>query len=427
MFGELGQSADLVHHLSFLERARAQRERERELESRLALAGYLVARLTARVLVVDPEGDTEDADALRWQRDSTRRYLDELPADRPEVAHLAGIIAAIEEPVARRESALRIGLMAYAYFLEHEGRLEEALDVLGLTAQAYGDALAPPEFVRMALTAARLNRLLTRWDSALGLYGTASEAAVACGDRAAALRARLGQAAVLRGRGNLPAARDEVERVLREAESEDRGDIVCDAWLDLGAICGREGRRFDALDASYQAFSRCEDPLQQMRILGDLGVALLEVGAQDVARIALGIVAASQASFTVRTNALLELLDLESQSGDRLAFERRRQGAALVVERMPPSMALDFAYKSGIGLVRFGNLERGRRQLVEAQRLAELHRLNEWYFRLDSVLANLNGCGPSHVPATAEPLAVEHEPAVWAMAAGLKAFAGAAR
>jgi hypothetical protein len=156
-------------------------------------------------------------------------------------------------------------------------------------------------------------------------------------------------------------------------------------------------------------------------------VALLEVGAQDVARIALGIVAASQASFTVRTNATLELLDLESQSGDRLAFERRRQAAAAVEERMPPSMALDFAYKTGIGYVRFGMPERGRRQLEEGMRLAETHRLNEWYFRLEAVVAHLDGCGAPETPAVAEPLAVEHEPAVSAMAAGLRAFAGAAR
>jgi tetratricopeptide (TPR) repeat protein len=412
--------------VSFLERARVQRERQLELESRLALAGYLVARLTARALGVTAGVDAETLESLRWQRESTRRYLEELPAERPEVAHLSGIIAATEPAPRSCAPALNLSLTAYAYFLEHEGRFEEALDVLALAEAAHIEPISAPEYIRLALTAARLHRLLARWDRATGFYATASEAAAAAGDRAAVLRGRLGQAAVLRGRGNLPAARQEVEAVLCEAEAEARCDIACDAWLDLGAICGKEGRRFEALDASYQAFRRCEDPLQQMRILGDLGVALLEVGAQDAARVALDIVAGSQASFTVRLNATLELLDLESQSGNRLAFERRRQAAAAAAERMPPSMALDFAYKTGVGFVRFGMLERGRRQLEDGLRMAETHRLNDWYFRLEAVLANLDGCAAPQAPAIAEPLAEEHEPAVWAMAAGLRAFAGAA-
>ena len=35
-------------------------------------------------------------------------------------------------------ASLRLSLMAYAYFLEHEGRLEEGLEVLGLAVRTHG-------------------------------------------------------------------------------------------------------------------------------------------------------------------------------------------------------------------------------------------------------------------------------------------------
>ena len=61
-------------------------------------------------------------------------------------------------------ASLRLSLIAYAYFLEHEGRLEEALDMLALAVRTHGAGGARrPEFAASALFAGRLNRLLARW------------------------------------------------------------------------------------------------------------------------------------------------------------------------------------------------------------------------------------------------------------------------
>jgi len=68
-------------------------------------------------------------EGVLWQLDAVRRHLRELPADSPESAHLHGITDAI--PVGSQSLAsLRLSLMAYAYFLEHEGRLEEGCATL---------------------------------------------------------------------------------------------------------------------------------------------------------------------------------------------------------------------------------------------------------------------------------------------------------
>ena len=110
----------------------------------------------------------------------------------------------------------------------------------------------------------------------------------------------------------------------------------------------------------YQAFLRTGDTLQRMRVLGDLGTGLAELGVFAVARMAFEIVADSKSSFLVRTNALIELMELESAAGNRLAFERRRAAAQALRDRMPPSMAADFLFKLGVGLARFGQVGRAR-------------------------------------------------------------------
>ena len=62
----------------------------------------------------------------------------------------------------------------------------------------------------------------------------------------------------------------------------------------------------------------------------------------------------------VRANAFLELMDLESSVGNRVAFERFRVAAEEHDGRMSPSMAVDYQYKVGIGLGRLGQLRRAR-------------------------------------------------------------------
>jgi hypothetical protein len=371
--------------------------------------------------------DSDEVEGFSWQLESSRRYVDELPPTQPEVSHLNGILTAVAD-IPARESDLRVGLTAYAYFLEYEGRFAEALDILALAARAYGENVSSCEFVRLALMAARLNRLLAQWDAALAAYAVAEQGAAVLGDVPAGYRARLGRAAVARGRGDLPGALAAVEAVLAEAQRLGLRDICGDAYQDLGAIYGKLDRPVEAVQMTYQAFLHTEDQLQQMRILGDLGTGLLDIGAKDVARIALEIVAASNASFSVRTNAILELMTLEANAGNRVGFERYRQQAEAAAERMPPSMAVDCCYKVALGFAHFGQIARAQRVIREAQALAEAHRLNEWYFRLERVLDELatRGQPPADERAARRlPAEADYAPAVAEMESGLREFSAA--
>jgi tetratricopeptide (TPR) repeat protein len=360
----------------------------------------VVARLVDRLLS-GLEG-VEAQDGFAWQLAAVRRHLADLPGDAPESAHLRGIADAVPaNPVPT--PALRLCLTAYAYFLEHEARLEEALDILGLASRAHGSSVPPAEFAAIALFAGRLNRLLARWGAANTCYERAEDAARSVSDMVTTLRSRLGRCGVLRGQGNLPLARASTQAVVEEAGKLGLREVQAMAYSDLGSVCANQGLHEEAVQANYQAFLLSEDQLQRMRVLGDLGICLLGVGARETARLAFEIVTESNTSFMVRTNAVLELMELESSVGNRMAFERRRAQAEEVRDRMPPSMIADFMFKSGVGLTRFGRFKRAKDFLSDGLRLAEEHRLNLWYFRFEKELNALEVLAASASPGAREP------------------------
>jgi tetratricopeptide (TPR) repeat protein len=422
LFEEFGSSADVLAHAPFLERARIEREHGREHPARLALGAYVVARLVDRLLS-GLEG-VEAQEGFSWQVAAVRRHLAELPAEAPEAAHLRGIAESVPgEPTPT--PALRLCLTAYAYFLEHEARLDEALDILGLAGRAHGAAVPAAEFAAIALFAGRLNRLLARWSAANTCYERAEDAAMANSDMVTVLRSRLGRSGVLRGQGNLPLALSNTRKVVEEAGQLGLTEIQAMGYADLGAVHSLQGAHDQVVVANYRAFTLSEDSLQRMRVLGDLGVGLLNLQAYESARLAFEIVADSNTSLLVRTNALLELMELESKVGNRLAFERRRGEAEAVRDRMPPSMMADYHHKAGVGLARFGRRKRALEFLQAGLRLAEAHRLNAWYFRFEREIAAMEGSEQhtAQETAPATPATFISSPAVEEVALGLREYA----
>ena len=402
---------------SFLDRACLERAREREDSARLALGAYVVCRLVNSMFMRD--GSAESDEAFEWQLGAVRRHVRSLPGDTPESAHLSGISQEVSSSP-EAQSGMRLGLTAYAYFLEHEGRLEEALDVLSLAARSHGGSVPAAAFASTALFAARLNRLLARWSQATKCYFAAERAAEQANDAMMQLRARLGRGAVLRGMGNLPMARAIGEEVAQAASTANLPEMQALAYTDLGAVYSVEGKKIEAVQANYRAFRLTEDPMQRMRILGDIGVYLVELCAYDAARVAFEIVLGSKTSFLVRTNAILELMELESSVGNRMAFERRRTAAEEVADRMPPSMLADYHFKAGVGLARFGQDARARIILTTGLQISETHRLNAWYFRFDKMLAQLNA-GKAREPAPATDW--QTSPVLKEVAVGLREYA----
>jgi hypothetical protein len=419
LFGEFGSSADVLVHAQFLERARVERERGQDLSARLALGAYVVARLIDRLL--EQASGPEAQEGFLWQLEAVRRHLEGVPDDAPEAAHLRGITESVPAS-GENLSNLRLGLIAYAYFLEHEARLQEALEILALAARTHGQEIPAQDAASVALFAARLNRLLAHWDVANASYAVAESAAATAKDQVMLLRCRLGRSAVHRGQGNLPAARAQAEAVARDAGAAGLGEVQSMAYADLGVVLGLQGHPVEAVQAMYQAFVLSEDAVNRMRVLGDLGIALLEIGAHDAARLAFEIVSSSNTSFIVRTNALLELMDLESAAGNRMAFQRRRTEVEEGRDRMPPSMVADYYFKAGTGLARFGQAARARELLTTGMGVAEEHNLNTWFFRFERVLAGLE-TGKAPEPHRPQPAVATWSPAVEEVTIGLREYA----
>lgn len=415
---------DSTSFAPFLNRARTEREQGRDTASRIALGAYLGARLVDRCLGLSNAAD--DVEGFQWQADSTRRFLGELPATEPEVAHLVGIIESVGSDPVHRDAVLRMALVAYAYFLEHEARLEEALEVLRLGGLTYQSEIPPVDLATLSLFVARLNRFLARWDRANRAYNMAQQVGHEVRDPTTVMLARIGLATVFRGQGNLPVARAGLEQIIAESDSPELREIHGRAWSELALVLSNQGMIHESLIAKYQALLAIKDNLLRFRVLGDLGISLRELGAYNEARQCFDMVLASNPSLIIRANTCIELMEMESATGNRLAFERYRQEARAFEDRMPPSMAIDYRYRIGIGFARFGKEVKARSTLREALVLAEAGKLNEWYFRVDRVLRGLTLCQdhPELKSATAD--ATEVAPAVARVSAGLREIAAGA-
>ena len=407
----------------FLNRARTQREQGRDEDARIALGSYLVARLVDRSLSITDAPD--DQEGFRWQFESTQKFLQDLSTAEAEVSHLLGIVDAVESDPKHRDAVLRMALVAYAYFLEHEGRLEEGLEALGLSARTYRADIPAVDLATMSLFVARMNRMLARWDRANSAYSSAEKAGSEIRDSSTVMLARIGLAMVLRGQGNLPAARRGLEEVLVATETPELREVHGRAWSELAVVSDKQGFALQSLQEKFQALRALRDEMSRTRVLGDLGISLREIGAYSAARQCFDMVLSSDPSFIIRANTCIELMEMESALGNRLAFERYRQEARTYEDRMPPSMAVDCRYRVGIGFARFGKDARARATLREALVIAEAAKLNEWYFRIDRVLRSLELCQdhPDLKATMAE--ATEMAPTVAEVSAGLREMAAA--
>ena len=417
----LSQRADEHRHASFLERAQVERG-ENEARGRVALGAYLAARLIDRLQRSD--GSPDEEEAIRWQRETTREYLADLPAEDGEALCVSLIVDAAAGPVDARLPSVRNALLRYSTFLERESRAAEALDVLQLSAASCRGPIPPAEFCELALTAGRLNLMLARPEQAADAFLAAEEAAREAADEAALLRARLGETGIARLRGVLSRARAGVEHVISEARGRPGLEPVAgDAYVELGAVLQRAGRPVDALRAIYEAFGRAADPDERMEILCRLGEGLAGLGEADAARSAFELVAASGAGRAVRVRALVGAMDLASSRRDRVTFERARGAARELVGRLSGEARVNFLHQSAVGLARFAQHGRAMAAWREALAVAEAHRLVTWQRTIERVVSHLAECLPEGAPDSSD---AELAPDLALLAADLRHLAALA-
>jgi len=350
------------------------------------LGAFLTLRLIDHFAADQGEPHRE---ATSYQITATGEFLDDLYPSTPEVTHLREIVRVAATAIAESDRRLLFApLLAFAYWLEQELRLDEALDVLS-TALRLSDGRDSEEEVAAHLTQGRVLRLRGEFDAARSSYHRCGQIAAKLGDDHSVLLSRIGHAVVLQRVGNLP----ESERVLREVVAQAHGlgdrDAEARACHDLGGTLYFGGRAREAIPLLYRAYELHQSPLRQARALSDTGSLLIEIGCYEAANHAFRLVLSNHPPREVRIRTVLELLELSALVRDRISFERWRQELAHRREQLAPDEQVDFELKSGCGLGQFGLAGPGEKHLRAAVKLAEQYGMGERIFHAEEKLKEL--------------------------------------
>jgi tetratricopeptide (TPR) repeat protein len=384
-----------------------------------ALGGFLTMRLVDQYAW---ERARPPQEALDYQIKATRDYLGDLRPRTVETNHLLDIVATADK--VRTIDGRRLfwaPLLAFAYWLEAELRLDESYDVLE-TAERLGTESEPhEELIAMHLQRARVLRVSGRFDDSREGYVRAGQLANAHGDTRSEFRSRIGRALILQSTGNLPEAERMLREVLDEARATNDQEAEAHALHDLGVTYDFMGRPSDGIPLVFRAFELYEQHTQRLRALSDLGLLFKDRGAPAAADEAFLLVLESDPPPQIRFNTVNELIETAAMRGDRMAFERWRKE----VESAPPTspyMRVDLELKLGTSYGRFGLVDRGRSHLEAAIELAERHDLNQLVFKAEAALHDLEKAA-TEAPQEPEPAPRwEAEPDVGAVAERLSAL-----
>ncbi|MEX2155701.1 MAG: hypothetical protein WD773_02545 [Gemmatimonadales bacterium] len=294
-------------------------------EVRLGQGAFLTLRF---VDLLSADREPPAADVFRYQWAATERYCAELQGEGTEAAHLIGIVRATGE--AHRRGDIRLlapALLAYAHYLEQESHFQEADDALLTLIDVGGDRLAASDATAAWLRVGRVRRIQADFERATAAYVEAGRIAAAAGDQRSVLLSRVGQCNVTHFRGNLAAAEAAWRALLSDAGAAGFQSAQAYAEHGLGNVLQRRGQAHEGAPHLWRAYELHEDGIEQLRALGDLGLALLSLGNVDAAERALNEVMRRGGPAEIITNAMLELMHCASFRRDRVSFERWRERA----------------------------------------------------------------------------------------------------
>jgi tetratricopeptide (TPR) repeat protein len=398
------RSAGLPHAV-FLQRVADEPATSPEV--RLGQGAFLALRF---VDLLAPDRDPPTLDVFRYQWAATERYCAELAGEGTEAAHLSGIVRATGESHASGDIRLVApALFAYALFLEQESHFEEAEDALLTMISIGGDRIAASDKLSAWMRLGRVRRKNADFDGATLAYTEAGRVAASAGDGRSVLLSRVGQCNVNYFRGNLPEAERGWRSLLADAAVGKHQVVEAQAHHGLGTLLQRRGLAHAGAPHLWSAYELYEDKSDQLRVLNDLGIALLSIGDVEGAERALSEAARRDQPGENKTNALIELMHCASFRRDRLSFERWRERAVDSNSHMPPNIRADFHFKVGIGFARFGNLRRAETELRQAHEIAIAHDINELVFRVERILGGLHDCGAHEYTESAAAAVIQDE------------------
>lgn len=359
-------------------------------EVRLGQGAFLALRF---VDLLAPDREPPTPDVFRYQWAATERYCAELAGEGTEAAHLSCVVRATGEAHRTKDiQSLAPALFAYALYLEQESHFEEAEDALYTMINVGSGQLKVADSISAWLRLGRVRRRQTDFDGAAAAYSEAGRVAEAANDQRSVLLSRIGHCNVLYFRGNIQEAENGWRAVLADAAGVEDRFVTAQAHHGLGNLLQRRGLAHSGAPHLWRAYELYEEESEQLRVLNDLGIALLSIGDVGGAERALTEVLRRERAGDNRTNSLIELMQCASFRRDRVGFERAREGCLANLETMSPNIRADYYLKVGIGLARFGNFSKAENNLRHALEIASAHELHELAFRIDKIMTELRDC-----------------------------------
>ena len=361
-------------HEPFLQRAAASEAHD---DGGAGLAAFLAMRLVDQFCVQDGELNT---DAVRYQCNATQSFVADIYPQTDTTSLLSEIIVVANSALETGDHRLLFSpLLAFAYCLEQEVRLEEALDVLDTTLRL-SDGRDAAEEVAAYLQRGRIQRISGSLHESLESYQNGGSMAHRLGDTHSELLSRIGCGIVSRVFGNLPESEKLLRSAIADASALADRDAEARACHDLAGTLHFAGRGTEAVPLAFKAYELYESSIQQARALGDTGTILKELGFYSAARNAFTLVLESELPAEVMVGTELEFLELCSLVGDRLSFERWRQAIEKKRHLLLPETMVDFELKLGVGFSRFEEMQAGETHLSNAVALAEEYGMGERIF-----------------------------------------------
>ena len=362
-------------------------ERAADTEAQEAGNNGLGAFLTLR-LIDQFSADREKIhrEATTYQTTATGEFLNDIYPQTPEVTHLRELVRVAGTALETNDRRLLLPpMMAFAFWLEQELRLAEALDVLN-TALRLSDGRDGEEEVAAYLQYARVLRMQGDFEDARESYAHSGSIAARIGDKHSVLLSQIGHGVVLQKVGNLPGSERILREVIVEAERTGDHDAEARARHDLSVTLYFAGRISEGAHLTFRAFELYEQSILRFRALSDTGVFLKELGHYSEAKKAFLIVLGSNPPRDVRARTVTELLDLGALTDDRVSFERWRRDLAVHYDQLPPDDQVDFDMKVASGLSVFGRHPAAVKHYERALQVAEQCHLGERIFAVEKLL-----------------------------------------
>jgi tetratricopeptide (TPR) repeat protein len=378
----------MIQHQAFFEALGSMDDRSAEWKA--VLAGLSVMRLIERAL-----GGTDPIDVTASDVQATRLAVEAVGNGDPARAILLRVLDHLDRPF-QLSKELGWDLVAYGRALDLAGKWPLAADVFDTVARVFPENIHPRTVIEASTLLGAAARSSGDWNASDRAYTRAEHLAARIGDRGLFLTTQVGLANSQIIRGNLPAAEEELDKVIEDATDEGIEPVLQIALHGRATVAHYRGDFQKAIHLAYRSMELTTNPSARERLLADIAAAYAELGMRDVARKAYSIVAITSPHQWVRWQSVLNMMELAILERDESGYDelsRQIEGAAL-----DPRLQAYALYYRALGARVFGRPE-AESDFDAAQAYAESNKLNQLAFQIETARKEIPAPPPSAMPS----------------------------